>query len=207
MSEYMPPQQALTRPRNDPFHAVDDMRITSYALRYYVNPPEANCPNMYPVEPTTRIQKHGGGYVANQWRTDVESDLKGITRLGQRVRAEDRLYNPETNYFNNQSYASPSEGSFPMNFNRLYNPPCTLRATGWNRFDYLFHDPQKTFETPFDWFIPSRDVDKQKCKSSPYTPRHSGPVEAFVDQADPLKDVSHGQVTPVSPTAQRNLKK
>lgn len=166
--ECTPPQQSWTRPRNDPFHMLDDQRITSYALRYYVDQPEANCPSMFPVEPTTRIQKQGNSWPMQQWRTDVESDLKGINRFGERVRCDAELYNPETNAFNNTPLENAQDGSFPLNFNRLYNPPCTLRTTGWNRWQPLFHDPQKTFEQPFDYFIPSRDVDKQRCKSKPH---------------------------------------
>ena len=64
---------------------------------------------------------------------------------------------------NSLSHA-PDE-NFHMAFNRLTNPPCTLRATGWNRFDYLLRNPQETFETPFDFFIPSRLIDKEKCKT------------------------------------------
>lgn len=165
-----PPQQSWTRPRFDPFHAMDDQRITSYSLRYYINPPEANCPTMFPVEPTTRIQKSGDSWPQAQWRTDVETDLKGINRFGNRVRCDSVLYNPDTNKFNNTPLENAQDGSFPQNFNRLHNPPCTLRATGWNRWQPLFHDPQLTFEQPFDYFIPSRDIDKQRCSSYPRSP-------------------------------------
>ncbi len=187
---FIPPQQSWTRLRTDPFHQVDDMRITSYAMRYYINPPEANCPNTYPVDPTTRIQKNGGGWVSGQWKTDVESDLKGINRVGNRIRAENRLYNPDTNRFNNISYENGVDESVPQTFNRLFNPPCTLRATGWNRWQPLFHDPQKTFEQPFDYFIPSRDVDKERCQSYPYRPGKAGPVESFQDVNQVMKKES-----------------
>jgi hypothetical protein len=40
-----------------------------------------------------------------------------------------------------------------------------LRATGWNRWESLLHDPQLNFETPFDFFIPSRSLDKEHCKT------------------------------------------
>lgn len=165
--ECSPVQQNWTHPRMDPFVMLDDMRITSYALRYYANPPEANCPSMFPVEPTTRIQKQGNSWPQAQWRTDVETDLKGINRFGNRVRCDEVLYNPETNRFNNTPLDHAQDGSFPLNFNRLNNPPCTLRATGWNRWQPLFHDPQKTFEQPFDYFIPSRDIDKARCPTYP----------------------------------------
>jgi len=153
-------QQNLTRSRNDLFHQVDDMRITSYASRYYLNQPAINCPTTFPVNATTRIQKSGNSWVTGQWKTDVESDLKGINRLGTKVRCGQ--YNPDTNQMNNIRLDNAADENVPLTFARLVDPPCTLRATGWNRWDTLFHNPQETFETPFDFFIPSRDVDKEK---------------------------------------------
>jgi hypothetical protein len=159
-------QQSQTRSRFDPFHQQDDMRITSYAMRYYVNPPEANCPTVFPVQPTTRIQYSGDSWKKGQWRTDVESDLKGINRLSQRVKCDDILYNHDKNRMNNTPQENPEDANMPQTFNRLYNPPATLRATGWNRWTPLFHNPQETFETPFDNFIPSRTLDKERCNTS-----------------------------------------
>ena len=158
-------QQALTRSKFDDFHQADDMRITSYALRYYIAPPDANCPVSFPVDATTRIQQSGASWVAGQWRTDVESDLKGITRLGSRVRTDGALYNPDTNRVNNIPLKAADDESMPHLFQRLTNPPCTLRATGWNRWEALPHNPQLNFETPFDHFIPSRSLDKERCKT------------------------------------------
>jgi hypothetical protein len=160
----------------DNFHQLDDMRITSYALRYYANPPEANCPSMFPVEPTTRIQKQGDSWPEAQWRTDVETDLKGINRFGNRVRCDEKLYNPDTNKFNSIPLEHAQDGSFPLNFNRLHNPPCTLRTTGWNRWQPLLHNPQAAFETPFDHFIPSRDLDKYKFRT------HKVPETSFTKE-------------------------
>ena len=156
-------QQALTRPKFDDFHQVDDARITSYALRYYAAPPGINCPTSFPVEPTTRIQKSGASWVAGQWKTDVESDLRGIGRFGSRVAAFDRLYNPDTNAINNLPLMPAPDENIPLTFQRMVNPPCTLRATGWNRWVPLPHQPQQSFETPFDHFIPSRLLDKERC--------------------------------------------
>lgn len=163
-------QQALTRPKFDDFHQADDMRITSYAARYYLNPPEANCPTSFPVNATARIQKSGDSWVAGQWRTDVESDLRGVTRLSSRVKCDTALYNPATNKMNNLPLESAKDESFPQLFQRLENPPCTLRATGWNRWIPLQHQPQLSFETPFDFFIPARTLDKERCR------QHTGPL-------------------------------
>lgn len=164
------PQQNWTHPRFDDFHQIDDLRISTYAGRRNINPPFANCPTTFPVNPTIRIQKSGDSWPQHQWRTDVESDLKGITRLGQRVRCESALYNPEKNQLNKMPLESAPDADFPTDFNRLFNPPCTLRANGWNRFIPLVHNPQETFEQPFDYFIPSRWQDKERYKSQPQRP-------------------------------------
>ena len=158
-----PQQQALTRSKFDEFHQADDMRITSYAARYYLNVPNHNCPTTYVVNATTRLQLSGQSWVSGAWRTDVESDLKNINRLGTRVKCEQ--YDPRTNKMNNTAYESPQDEVIPETFNRLNNPPCTLRATGWNRWISLPQQPQQTFETPFDFFIPSRTLDKERCKT------------------------------------------
>jgi len=170
----------------DTFHQLDDMRITSYALRYYITPPEANCPSMFPVEATTRIQSQGDSWPMKQWRTDVETDLKGINRFGNRSRCDEVLYNPDTNKFNNIPLEHAQDGSFPLNFNRLHNPPCTLRGSGWNRWQPLFHDPQETFEQPFDFFVPSRDVDKKLFRNKTYAPTKPR-VPAYNGLADQSK--------------------
>ena len=181
-------QQALTRSRNDPFHQVDDMRITSYAARYYLNPPAANCPTTFPVNATTRLQKSGNSWVEGEWKTDVESDLKGIDRLGTKIRCDNVQYNPDTNAFTNRGLKNAKDENVPQTFARLVDPPCTLRATGWNRFDTLFHNPQETFETPFDFFIPSRDLDKDKYNThrmkSCFTPRDQPPISELGHEND-----------------------
>jgi hypothetical protein len=163
--EVSPKQQALTRLRNDDFRQADDQRITSYALRYYLGKPNHQCDVSFPVEATTRIQFAGDSFPQGKWRTDVESDLKNINRLGTRVRSDAHQYTPATNEFNTTPYTAAPDSSIPMGFNKLTNPPCTLRATGWNRWIDMPHQAQATFETPFDFLIPSRDLDKERCRT------------------------------------------
>ena len=155
----------LTRSKWDEFHTQDDLRITSYALQYYANAPGINCPTSFPVDATTRLQKSGASWLANSWKTDVESDLKNINRMSTRVKNNEIQYNPETNQYTKAALQAAPDESFPLLFNRISNPPCTLRATGWNRWEALPHQPQLVFETPFDSFIPSRDIDKERAKT------------------------------------------
>jgi hypothetical protein len=154
-----------TRLRNDNFHQQDDMRITSYSIRYQLEKPEHNCPSSFPAEPTVRLQYSGASWLDGQWRTDVESDLKNINRLGTRVKSNSVQYNPETNRMNNVGLTNAADMTLGQTFQRLTNAPCTLRATGWNRWEPLLRNPQETFEQPFDYFIPSRLLDKERCKT------------------------------------------
>jgi hypothetical protein len=69
------------------------MRITSYSARYQLEKPEHNCPTSFPAEPTIRLQYSGASWLQGQWKTDVESDLKNINRLGTRVKNNQVQYN------------------------------------------------------------------------------------------------------------------
>jgi len=163
-------QQSTTRNRYDDFHQVDDNRISTYAMRYQLNAPAARCPTIFPANATIRLQQSGASWPDRQWRTDVETDLKGVGRFSSRIKCDKDLYNPSTNMMNQVPLQNAPDEVIPMTFARLVDPPCTLRATGWNRFDTVFHNPQETFEAPFDFFIPSRDMDKERYNT------HKGPA-------------------------------
>jgi len=165
MCSIEPKQTNLTRSKWDYVHQADDQRISTYAGRYAFTP-YRNCFDSFPVNATTRLQESGNGWVTGKWRTEVESDLKGVGRPHTRWREDKLLYNPATNPMNNAGYTNGPDENISNNFNRLTNPPCTLRTTGWNRWHPLFHNPQAVFETPFDFFIPSRLIDKERCKPS-----------------------------------------
>ena len=150
-----------TRLKNDNFHQQDDMRITSYSVRYQLDKPEHNCPSSFPAEPSVRMQYSGASWPQGQWRTDIESDLKNINRLGTRVKNNEIQYNPETSKLNSVPLVYASDLTLGVTYQRLYNPPCTLRTTGFNRWIDLPHNPQDNYETPFDFFIPSRMLDKE----------------------------------------------
>ena len=154
-------QQSTTRNRYDDFHQVDDNRISTYAGRYQLNAPAARCPTTFPSNATIRLQMSGASWPEGQWRTDVETDLRGVGRFSSRIRDDKDLYNPVKNKMNQVPLMNAPDEVVPMTFARLVDPPCTLRTTGWNRFDTVFHNPQETFETPFDFFIPSRTLDKE----------------------------------------------
>jgi len=58
----------------------------------------------------------------------------------------------------NQDLVNLPDCHFPIENTRLSNPPCTLRGTGWNRFDPLCMDPQDQIFFPGEYQIPTRTV-------------------------------------------------
>jgi hypothetical protein len=168
-------QTALTSSKWDDIHQADDQRISTYAGRYAFTP-FRNCYESFPMNATTRIQESGNSWVTGKWRTEVESDLKGIGRPPSKWREDTLLYDPRTNEMNQAGTTNAPDENFPMNFNRLTNPPCTLRTSGWNRWQPLLHNPQAVFETPFDHLIPSRDIDKFRCRT------HIVPAKTFPEE-------------------------
>jgi hypothetical protein len=161
------------------------MRIATYAGRYAFTPLR-NCPTAFPVNPTIRMQQSGASWVTGKWKTEVESDLMGVGRPSPRWHCDSLSYNPSTNEINQAGLSHPPDESSPLTFNRLTNPPCTLRATGWNRWQPLFHNPQVSYETPFDFHIPSREADKEKFKT------HVNPDVTFTSETvDRISQVNH----------------
>ncbi len=153
----------LTSSKWDEFHTIDDNRISTYASRYYLNVPMAQGQRTFVVDPAIRLQKTGQSLVAGEWKTDVESDLRNLPRTGTRIRCEN--YSPQTSHITNADMKDAPDAHFSVNFVGQTQPACTLRATGWNRWEPLIRDPQAHFETPFDHFIPSRLLDKEKCRT------------------------------------------
>ena len=59
---------------------------------------------------------------------------------------------------------------FSVEDSRLSNPPCTLRGTGWNRFQPLCLDPQDQVLFPGDYQVPTRLVVKDNHRPCVPTP-------------------------------------
>ena len=91
----------------------------------------------------------GDSECVSQSLVDVESDLHNINRratnaplrpLPRRRRRADRCGAPVGT---GAVRPYPSCDGIPTVDTRLANPPCTLRGTGWNRFEWLCQDPQQ----------------------------------------------------------------
>jgi len=167
-----PATRNWTRNRADDCHITDDARITTGPGRYTIEAPNAYCNATFAPEPTTRLQKWGDAQVESYPKTDVESDLFNLNRTTSKSVCG--LYDPNDNRMNAAGKRAIKEASFPQTHARLSDPPCTLRGTGWNRWQWLCQNPQEGVMMPFDWYVPGRLLHKdahRPCIPTPLSPQ------------------------------------
>lgn len=147
---------ALSSLRYDAGAYRQDLR-QSVSVGQYVMAPYSGRQHCQPCLPTdTALSASGVGGAANRCgnaAVDIESDLHNLTRRA--TRAPDCMYDP-TKHWNEEATklctVAPSD-SCPTRAavdTRLAYPSCTLRGTGWNRFEWLCRDPQENAMLPFD---------------------------------------------------------
>jgi hypothetical protein len=167
---------------------------------------DENCEPCYPYPPTTRLQTVGDSVLKDTFMIDVDTELLGLNRkltkdplkeyipccpnalcksglpCGGGVNEECAMCNGST-----KRGARPQDHKlkhfkdcmFPQEFTRLSNAPCTLRGTGWNRWEWLCLNPQDKVEIPFDWNIDSRTLAKDNhrpCIPTPLDPTRAYPT-------------------------------
>ena len=95
--------------------------------------------------------------------------------------------------------------SIPAEETRTSNPPCNLRGTGWNRFEWLCQDPQERVEIPFDYNIDNRILVKDNhrpCVATPINPFSSLPTQKQLEC--PITESVCGNFTTPSSVNWRN---
>lgn len=106
----------------------------------------------------------------NQSQIDVDSELKLITRKASKDPANQYLPHevgkPFCEIDNNVTVPC---SQLPNESTRISNPPCTLRSSGWNRFEWLPHNPQETAIIPFANMVSNRIIVKDNHR--PCIPR------------------------------------
>lgn len=146
---------------------------------YQINEPYVSCEPCFVSDPHIRLQKIGSSFSRTTAMIDIDSELMGITR--RQSKCPERKYLPECGA-DNQCGANGGKGSSVQNSavrmdydlvhlpdkdcfpavqdTRLSNPPCTLRETGWNRFEWHCKNPQERVTIPFDYNIDSKLMTK-----------------------------------------------
>jgi hypothetical protein len=137
------------------------------AADYQLNTPRMECHACFPPDPSTRIAAFGASLCGDKPLIDVDSELRIITRKASNCPTE--KYLPGEKAFCVLKNL-PDCRSVPNETTRLSNPSCTLRCTGWNRWEWLCQNPQNKALVPFDFNISNRIVVKDNHRPCIPTP-------------------------------------
>lgn len=130
------------------------------------------CARDIPADPFVRYQTFGPGACPPGKAVDDGSELWGLNYKASKCSAD--AYMPGK-YSSQGACAAPGNTPVracmdPTENTRLSNPPCTLRGTGWNRWEWLCWDPQERAVIPFEWNVNYRIVAKDNhvpCLETP----------------------------------------
>lgn len=149
---------------------------------YMLNTPVSDCRKCFPNDPMIMAQFSGVSTCADKPLVDVDSEMLNITRRASKCPAES--YTPDGGKFCKLSHTPVNCPQMPREDTRISNPPCTLRSTGWNRWEWLCQDPQAKALMPFDYNISYRLIAKDNhrpCLPTPIDPVQVLPREHFND--------------------------
>ena len=169
--------QAWNRRTYDGGKTTDDIRISTAPGRYMLSEPPQYCNACYVPDPSIRMQKWGASLNSQYIKTDVESDLLNLNRPTTKTISDQ--YNPTTNVINASANTKTKDCQFQQTYSRLIDPPCTLRSTGWNRWEWLCQNPQEGIMLPFDNLVTTRLSAKDSfrpCIPTPISPAGALPV-------------------------------
>jgi hypothetical protein len=152
-----------------------------YALNRPANDCGA-CAQDVSSDPYLRWQAWGPGFCAPGSAVDDSSELLGLNYKASRCALDQYL--PGKGYTTAGGRAphgvcvAPAGPATDATRNcrrateptRLSNPPCTLRGTGWNRWEWLCYDPQDKAIIPFEHQVNYRLIVKDNHKPCLPTP-------------------------------------
>lgn len=179
---------------------------------YQLSTPPNSCSPCHPTD--VRIRLQSGGVALNKETNliDIDSELIGISR--NLTQCPERKYLPDSD---NSKLCGASGGKYPslskvtINsqkehirfdncFNgsedtRLSNPPCNLRGTGWNRWEWLCKNPQANLEEPYDFQINTRILAKNNHRAC-----IPNPIDQFLAHPNYEDKIECGPIEPLSNT-------
>jgi len=168
---------------------------------YQLASPHVSCEPCFNKDPRFRLQKNGVSLNTRMNMIDTDSELMNITR--SQSNCSEKKFNPKFN--NAGNIENPSDmlhltecQNLTTEDTRLSNPPCTLRGTGWNRWEWLCQDPQERVLIPFDYEIDTRNNvrdNHRPCIPEPLDPSESLPSptnEPIMNNIEKVKGVPTG---------------
>jgi len=172
-----------------------ELNQSTGAGRYVLNVPSvSNCEPCYASDPRYGQVQQGSSTVGKSIykNVDVESDLLGQTRLASKCQTQNFMPScetPELSHYKDCPLVSEET--------RTTNPPCNLRGTGWNRWEWLCLNPQDkvSFDnypnglTPFDSYVCNRLLAKDNhrpCLPTPVDQEAALPGGKYIEEGDVL---------------------
>jgi glutaredoxin len=125
---------------------------------YMLNTPKVDCgENCFIQSPYIRLDKKNVGMCKNREIVDVHSELLGLNRVLTECPLK-KEFDPK--YCENNILAECENTFLSPEDTKLSNPSCTLRGTGWNRWESLRTNPQDKAITPFLTDIQNKTIIK-----------------------------------------------
>ena len=150
---------ALNALRYDAGTYQTDLRQSVGPGAYVLGTPVQHCAPCFAANPRVNKGTTGGAACHNDaLLVDVDSDLHGITRRA--TRHPGGLFQAGTPAVCQLMSTEDCPSSVAVEDTRLNNPPCTLRGTGWNRWEWLCRKPQERALLPFDTMVDTSIVVK-----------------------------------------------
>ena len=173
---------------------------------YQLTTPPNSCQPCHPTDVRIRLQGQGASISRNNHLIDVDSDLMGITR--NLSNCPERKYMPGLNAselcgamtgsgipcqksakvcIDHSKNPIKTDNCFSATTDtRLSNPPCTLRGTGWNRWEWLCRNPQDRVEIPYDYQIDTKLMSKDNHRPCVVVPQEQ--MVGHPEENDDLPD-------------------
>ena len=139
----------FTRNKYDVQDYTRDLYQTIRPGYFKTNLPRNDCEGC--LNPNPAHNASFGNSLHKQNLMDVDSELMGLTRKNSKCPSN--KYNPDkaNEEFKNSKLNHYGDcPNFVGESTRLSNPACTLRGTGWNRWEWLCQNPQDKAIVPFN---------------------------------------------------------
>ena len=166
--------RSMTRYKHDVGKMIENNEISTGPGRWALGVPNAYGNAAFVPTVTTINQRWGAAHDMTSTKTDVESDLKNLGR--PTVRTTCGQYQPEQGMAVAERLTAMPEVEFPQTASHLVDPPCTLRGTGINRWQWLCENPQENIMVPFEYLVDSRHAAKDAVYHAADKPLESSPA-------------------------------
>lgn len=190
------------RLRYDPNTYKHSLAESVGPLNYQLGTPQ-QCEECFIKDPSYRLQRAGVSTDSRNAMIDVDSELLNITRKLSNNPAE--KYIPQEDKEGNlctetEKYHPRECDVVKTEYTLLSNPPCNLRGTGWNRWEWLCQDPQANVISPYYFGTDTKQLAKdlhRPCVPMPFK-EHGLPVASNQPLEEELEPVDAVPTGPVS---------